>query len=620
MPLHTFNAVDAAVVGLYFVTMIIIGFVVTRLSKGDQDYFKGGNKIPWLMASMSIFIGAFTAYMFVAASGQAYKTGLACLLLFTSPFWACFIVYFFFAHRWRRTRITSPMEYIEMRYGNTTRMIFTLIPIPIGCIGIGNSLYILSIFISSALGITGDYHILWFTLNGLQLCMIITGVIIVLYTTAGGIWAVLLTDTVQFIIVMVASSIIVPLSFLALGKGSLFQGVQHFVTNPPTPDYFHLIKPTQILSFTLAWMCLSLFTLPGDSSLAQRMYSVPNEKDARKTVWGASIFFLLGPIIWVAPVFIMRPLLPNMETLWPQLKNPHEATYVTITLMLLPNGMIGLMVSAILAATMSTLSLSYNISSSIFIRDLYKVYVAPKADTKELMFAGRVSTFFYGMLTVVVAFLLAKFGKADAFRTTFMIASYFGQVFSFPIAAGIIVRRVPWWSAMVSVAVCLGYTISMDKLVAGYLATHYPSDLLNHIKDHIFQYNIFGAFVVNCLVFYICHFFYDENNPRNKHADHLFALMKKPISEDADAKLFIPNLKTYRTVGWICAIYGVFMALLYFLRLADDPKAINLIAGLVFLFIYALIYWLTSARYSPFPLVRKQMTVENEKHAMNNSK
>ena len=185
MPLHTFNAVDAAVVVLYFVTMIIIGFVVTRLSKGDQDYFKGGNKIPWLMASMSIFIGAFTAYMFVAASGKAYESGLSCLLLFTSPFWACFIVYFFFAHRWRRTRITSPMEYVQMRYGNLTRLLFCLIPIPISCIGIGNSLYVLSIFLSSALGFTGEYQILWFTLNGLQLCMLATGIIIVLYTTAG---------------------------------------------------------------------------------------------------------------------------------------------------------------------------------------------------------------------------------------------------------------------------------------------------------------------------------------------------------------------------------------------------------------------------------------------------
>jgi SSS family transporter len=606
--MNTFNFIDYIVVGVYMLSMLVVGILVGRLNKGDQDYFKGGNKIPWLMSSMSIFIGAFTAYMFVAASGQAYKTGLACLLLFTSPVYGCIVLYFFFAYRWRRTRITSPMEYVQMRYGDTTRLLFSLIPIPIACIGIGNALFILSIFISSALGITGEYRILWFTLNGLQLCIIVTGIIIVLYTTVGGIWAVILTDTVQFIIVMVATSIILPLSFIALGRGSFIGGIQHFAANPPTPDYFHLIKPSQPFFFTIAWMCLSIFTMPGDGSIIQRMYSVPNEKDARKTIIGAGILFLLGPIIWVAPVFIMRPLLPDLAQLWPQLNNPHEATYVTITMMLLPNGMIGLMVSAILAATMSTVSVGYSVSSSIFVRDLYKVYISPRADTKELMYAGRILTFIYGIATIIVGFLLSKYTKASAFKTTFTIASYFGQVFTFPIAAGILIRRVPWWTALVSVVACLATTISLETLFAGYLAKQYPLQILIHIKENIFPYKIFGAFAVNSLVFFLCHYFYDEKKERNQRTDHFFSLIEKPISEDADAKLFIPNLKTYRIVGWICLSYGFFMILLYSLHVVDDPKAINLIAGLLFTAIFIIIQWLTSPRYSPFAVVRKQLS------------
>ena len=239
--MRSLNTVDYTIVGIYFLSMILIGIFLSKKNKSDQDFFKGGNKVPWLLSSLSLFISFCSAYMFVAASGQAYENGFACLLLFTSGFYG-YAVAIFFAGKWRRTRITSPMEYIKMRFGEKTRFFFTSIQIPAFLLGMGNMLYILCIFISSALQLTGQYKILGISFNGLELCIIVTGAVIVAYTTTGGIWAVIVTDTVQFVIVMVISLIILPLSFIALSKGAGFAaGVQTFVSTPPTPDYFHLI-------------------------------------------------------------------------------------------------------------------------------------------------------------------------------------------------------------------------------------------------------------------------------------------------------------------------------------------------------------------------------------------
>jgi SSS family solute:Na+ symporter len=401
--------------------------------------------------------------------------------------------------------------------------------------------------------------------------------------------------------------ILVPLSFMALGQGGLIEGVKQFVSSPPTQDYYHLFKPSQGFTFTLAWICLFLLSFPGSDSVGQRLYSVPDEKAARKTILLSALLYAIAPVIWVFPIFVMRPLLANMKELWPQLNNPNEASYVTITLMLLPNGMIGLVVSGILAATMSTISAIYNVISSIFIRDVYKPFFAPEAESRKLMAAGKVFTFVFGIITIWIGLLLANFGKIDAFTLTYTISTHAGFVFSAPIIAGLLFRRIPWWTPFVSIAACISTTMSLEFLFGGYLAREYPQGIFGDIKAHLYECKIFGAIAVNIIIFLISSRFYNDKDPRNQKADKLFSLLKKPISEDADAALFVPNLKTYRIVGWILAFYGVFMIALSMTGATNDPRRINLVAGLIFMGLYGMIQWWTSPRFSPFPLVRKQL-------------
>jgi SSS family solute:Na+ symporter len=595
------NAFDYGIISVYLLVMVLIGFLLAKANKNDQDYFKGGSKIPWPLSSLSLFIGAFSAYMFVAASGQAYKCGIPSLLLYTSAFYPFMLAAIFWGRLWRRARITSPMEYVEMRFGPATKSLFTFIQVPFAIIGSGNSLYCLCIFMSSALGLTSTYSLLGMQLNGLQIAMILTGVIILVYTAAGGLWAVVVTDTVQFIIVMVVSlTVAIASIFFISGSGA---GIEAVLKNPPNPGYFKLVNNEQPLFFTIAYISLTLFSNPGSFSLIQRSSCVSDESAASKTSGFASIFFLIAPIIWLLPIFIMRTSLPDLGRLWPQLKNPTEATYLTIAMMLLPHGMIGLAVSAILAATLSSLSVNYNIMALIATHDIYKQYFNPKANPRHLMIAGKVLTVMFGICAILMGLLLA--GYKDAFNTTLLIASHTVLSTAFPLVLGILIRRVPWWIGIVSLLVCMGCTLSIDLFVP-WAARFTGFGLLRHIGNHPFEYKVFTAIYVNLAVFGLGYLHYNKSND-SAGAEELFGRFKRPISQDTEhGDVVVPNLKAYRLVAYSLAVFGTPLILFSLFFSERDPKRIDLVVGTCLIMMCGILCWITSM-HSPFGSVQRQI-------------
>lgn len=596
--------IDFVIVGIYMLSMIIIGIIAGRMNKSEDDYFKGGSKVPWVMSSLSFFIGSFSAYMFVAASSLAYKTGFSCLLLFTSGAWACFFAMFFLVKYFRRSRIMSPMELIVMRYGETTRTFFTIIRVPAYVLIIANCLYVLCIFVSSALGLTGTYRVLGMDFNGLQLCLAVTGLIAVVYTTIGGLWAVIITSTVQFAIVMVVTIVILPFCFIELSPdSSILNGISTFVSNPPTEDYFHLITPSQTFFFSACYIALVLITYAGEFSLIQRSVCVVDEKAAKKSMALSAILSLFAPVLWIAPVFVMRSKLPDMANLWPTLINPQDGTYVTISRMILPNGMIGLTVAAIFAATMSTASTFYNILAAIFTQDIYKSHIYKQATNKHLLLVGKLATFGFGMLSIVVAFLLSTF--KDAFETSLLIFSHFGIVLACPVAISVMIRRIPKWTALLAMPMCLLSTLFVEFVIPK-LADGSTSSILQHVASHAFEYKVIAAILANTLAIGIASIFYQYDSEKEKDVDRLFALLNTPVRDSSDKKLYIPNLASYRLVGWTLLIFGICLVPLTFIPGITDERHINLVAAGLMIASFIAIQWLTSPKFSPITLVRLQ--------------
>ena len=185
------NSADYALIALYFGIVIFVGWYSSRKNKNTDDYFKGGGKIPWFLAGVSNWVSGFSAFMFVAAAGFTYRYGLGAAVVFTMATWAYLVGAFYFASRWRRARINSPLEFLTRRYSPSTTYFYSVTAIVPQVIGIGQGLYILCIFVATALGFAqGQHVVLGWTFTGLELTMIAVGAVMIIYTVIGGLWAV----------------------------------------------------------------------------------------------------------------------------------------------------------------------------------------------------------------------------------------------------------------------------------------------------------------------------------------------------------------------------------------------------------------------------------------------
>ena len=201
------TAADYAVVGLYLLAVLGAGFWFAKLTKGGKDFFVGGNRIPWWAAGVSLYMTTFSAWMFTGAASFVYNTGWFGFLYFAvKP--AGFVVGFLLAAvRWRRARITSPVEYIEERYNHTTRLVLSIVLVLSMMYWPGQHLASVAKISAPAL-----FPGVPFAVDGLILFF---GAFVLLYTVAGGIWAVSMTDVLQFIVLVSVCLVLLIAIFLS---------------------------------------------------------------------------------------------------------------------------------------------------------------------------------------------------------------------------------------------------------------------------------------------------------------------------------------------------------------------------------------------------------------------
>src|SRR5438034_5052081 len=190
MGMRSVNAVDYVVIGLYALLMVLVGLYVMRFNRSAAEYFRGGSRIPWLVAGLSCFMSGFSAWTFTGAAGVAYSHGIAAVGLYIGNAVSFLLGYFVFAQRWRRSRVTTVMEYLSDRFNPVTHQTFSWVTIFFQLFTSASTLYGLSLFISSACG----FPVTW-TIIG-------AGALIIFYCVIGGLWAVVVTDFLQASILM----------------------------------------------------------------------------------------------------------------------------------------------------------------------------------------------------------------------------------------------------------------------------------------------------------------------------------------------------------------------------------------------------------------------------------
>ena len=414
---------DYAILVGYFVLMLAIGLYFYRFMHGMKDYFSGGNNIPWWLSGVSFYMSSFSVAAFIFYPALCYQYGWVGVTLLWVAVPATLFSVLLFAKRWRRARIDSPVEYLETRYSPAVRQVFAWQGIPVKVIDDGIKLVAIGTFISVGLGL------------GMKESMLGAGLIMLAYTFMGGLWAVAVTDFIQFIVLTAALLVVLPLSLREAG------GINAFINNAPEgffrltcPEYSWIYVGLLAVLYCLAWSSINW-------PLIQRYYCVPKEKDALKVGWLVVVLYIIGPPLMFLPAMAATQFIGNIADA--------GNVYPLLCVLLLPPGMLGLVIAAMFAATMSMLSSDYNVCASVLTNDIYRRLVRPEASQKELVRVGRLMTLLIGIIALGAAFLMSRGTGEDLFRTMVTLFSIATAPVAIPMLLGLLSRRVTNVSALV---------------------------------------------------------------------------------------------------------------------------------------------------------------------------
>lgn len=445
--MSTVNIVDYVVIGLYALLMVLVGLYVMRFNRSAAEYFRGGSRVPWLVAGLSCFMSGFSAWTFTGAAGVAYRAGIAATGLYIGNALSFLLGYFVFATRWRRSRITTVMEYLSSRFNLATHQTFSWTTILFQLFTAASTLYGLSVFVSSACG----FPVTW-TIIG-------AGAIIIFYCVLGGLWAVVVTDFLQASILMPFCLVLVIKSLARVGGVT---GLIHSL--PPQMKTMHVTGEFGWV-YVVSWTIMVAFGY-NTGAMAQRYFSVDTEKSARKVALLCCGLFFAGAFLWFIPPMAMRVIYPNLRALWPSLADPSEGAYAVASLTLLPHGLIGVMLAAMFSATMANLSAQFNLKSAILTKDLYQTLLRKYAGDSELLIVGWIMTFLVGVGTTVTAAVMAASGWS-VFHVMLTFNTLISLAYGPPALLGLAIRRTPPWSGLAS------FTIGLVLGILGAFVYHW---------------------------------------------------------------------------------------------------------------------------------------------------
>ncbi|MEX1010849.1 MAG: sodium:solute symporter family protein [Balneolaceae bacterium] len=369
-----FNWLDYSVILAYFALMALAGWYAWRRGQNSlDDYFAGGKDLPWWLVGVSMVATTFAADTPLAVTGIVAAEGVAGNWIWWNFMFSGLFTVFLYAKLWKRAGILTDVEFIPIRYsGRPARLLrgfrALYLSFPINCIILG-----------------------WVTVGMAKILSVLTGaepwaIITILYLMVGlyiavsGLWGVVVTDFIQFIIAMAGSIL---LAWYAVDSVGGLEGMKEGFSGLYGPDPWVLsinpfTNPEIAMATVLVWVGMMWWASwypgaePGGGGyIAQRMFSA---KDERNAVGGTLLFnvahYALRPWPWILVA------LAAMIT-YPALDDP-ELGYPMMMLDLLPAGLLGLLAVAFLSAFVSTVSTHLNWGASYVVNDFYKPFLKPE--------------------------------------------------------------------------------------------------------------------------------------------------------------------------------------------------------------------------------------------------
>jgi len=385
---------DWTVLTAYFLTMLAVGLWARTKVKTARDFFNASGAMPWWLSGISHHMSGYSSAVFVGYAGIAYSLGLNIYI-----WWACSISLalligcWTFPPKWARLRqrlgIISPLEFLNTRYDLRTQQLVAWSGGLLKILDVGAKWSAAAILLQVFGGVR--------LLSG----VLLIGSVTLLYSVAGGLWADALTDFSQFVIQIVAGLVMLVAVLAKLGGVSGLWTV--WARLPAT--HSHPFAGQYTVAFTLLYFLGIVLSYNGGTwSLAQRFIATPTEKDARKAALLSSGLYLIWPLVLFFPMWASPVLLPHLS-------DPSQS-YAFLVLKLLPSGLIGLVIAGLFAHTMAMTSSDATAISAVVVRDILPALRSDRSrpDDEAQLLIGRICTFLFLSLSMVIALLADHFG------------------------------------------------------------------------------------------------------------------------------------------------------------------------------------------------------------------
>ena len=372
-----FTTLDSVIVIVYFVSVLAIGLWISRNTKSSEDLFLAGRSLGWVAIGFSLFASNISSTTLIGLVGAAYTGGL-----YVSNYeWMATVVLvffvFFYVPIFLKSRINTIPEYLEKRFGRTSRKYMSGLTI------------ITSLFVDTAGSLYAGAVVLMAFFPGLDLFYTCAALAIIagLYTAAGGLAAVVYTDVIQAVVLIAGSILLTYTVFSHPNVGWSWDTI----TSSLDASLFSVVDPTHhpISDPNLPWLgtligvpILGFYFWVTNQYIVQRVLGARSIDDAR---WGA----LLGGLLKLPVLFIM--VLPGLvaNLIFPELPKA-DAVFPTMVTQLLPAGIVGLVMAGLIAAIMSSIDSTLNSASALVTLDFVKP-ARPNMTDKQVAWVGRVA-------------------------------------------------------------------------------------------------------------------------------------------------------------------------------------------------------------------------------------
>jgi len=477
--MKTLDALDWVAIGLYFLLLLgIVVWVVRKRKANTEDYFLAGRNIGWFVVGASIFASNIGSEHVVGLAGAGAGNKLP-MLIYEIQAWVVLLLGWVFLPFYARSGVFTMPEFLEKRFDARSRWIlsvFSIIAYVLTKISV--TIYAGGIVVSALLGI--DF---W---TGAIATVILTGV----YTVIGGMRAVVYTETLQAIILIIGAGVLTYIGLEHVGGWSSMKQTLE-------PGYLNMWRSASDPEFP--WPALFITsTIVGvwywctDQYIVQRTLTARNIKEGRRgTIFGA-LLKLLPVFLFLIPGVIAVTLKMRGEL---EYDTPDQAFPVLMN-NLLPSGLRGLVAAGLLAALMSSLASVFNSVSTLFTIDIYQK-LRPNTPQKKLVRTGQIATVIVVIIGIIWIPIMANISGV-LYEYLQKVQSYIAPPIVAVFLMGIFHKRINGQGAFVTLVV--GFIVGAFRIVLELTKDSLdPNGLLFTMGDMNFL--TFGAwFFLFCII------------------------------------------------------------------------------------------------------------------------